>query len=135
MTKRKLLILIGTISLLLGGLIYLLFRKNTYVAILLNCQLIESIRYSLNELNVDFVKFYLPDFLWALSLCCYLLSLFNPKFIGTVFCSLTVLFYGVLWEVGQYTNVFKGTGDITDIIMYLSASIFAVFIYTKEKRK
>lgn len=131
MTKRNLLILIGTTSLFLGGLIYLLLRKN--ITNIFDCQLVENVRCCLSELNIDFVRFYLPDFLWALSLCCYLLALFNPKPAGVFCCALAVLFCGVLWEVGQYTDVFKGTGDIADIIMYLSASILAVFICTRAK--
>lgn len=135
MAKRKFLILVGSLSLFLGGLIYLLFRENTYIAILFNCQLIENIRYHLIGLNADFFRFYFPDFLWALSLNCYLLALFNPKRNGVIYCVLIVFFYGTLWETGQYINVLNGTGDINDIIMYLSASIFAALICIKEKRK
>ncbi len=135
MSKRNTLMLVGTVSLVFGGLIYVMFREDTYIANFFEFIPLDIVRFYCAHIKSEFVRFYLPDFLWALSLCCFLLLLFDPKSKGSVICSGTVFLYGVLWEILQYTEVVKGTGDVIDILMYLAAAVSAVIIRTKGKLK
>lgn len=136
MSKRRINILLGTLALILGFLIYILFRTNTYIAKPFEAvRWIEYIRRYLLRGSCDFIKFYFPDFLWGFSLNCGLVAIYLPGFKGNVVCGCVAFFCGCIWEALQYIGVVNGTGDIVDITMYLLASIFNIIINLKETRR
>ncbi len=124
------------ISLALGGVLYLLFRENTYItAFFEGNSLLQNMRMALGFLENEFLKFYFPDFLWAFSLCFGLCLIFDPQPQGIIVCSVIPFIYGVIWEVLQKQGIIKGTGDMADVIMYLAASSFAVILCLKRRNK
>ena len=133
MSKRAFFILLGTLSLIIGGAIYLLFRENAYITIFFGTNFLARIRETVSFLSVQIVNFYFVDFLWGLSLCAYLLAIFAPKGAGIFFCGIVAFLCGTGWELLQFTGVVSGTGDVLDIIAYLVAAIIAVIIFLKGK--
>ena len=136
MSKRKKNILFSLISLIVGSLLYILFRKNTYIGGILNG--IENIYISRERYLFqvsDFFKFYLPDFLWGFSLGCGLIAIHNPRIKGVIICASYSFLCGLIWELLQYLEVLSGTGDIHDVIMYLLASVVCIIINLKETRR
>lgn len=135
MSKQRLNVLIGTATLILGTLIYILFRSNSYIA---KCfddfEFVVCARRVLSPYSCDFLKFYLPDFLWGFSLCCGLQAIHNPGVRGTIACGCIALFCGCIWEMLQYLRVVRGTGDVIDMIMYLFASFTSILINLKERK-
>ncbi len=122
--KIKALYIIGVFSLIIGLIIYLIFREQTYISKSLSKFFpLKRVREVLKNFNINFVKFYLPDYLWALSLNCGLNIIFKPRRIGSVICAVTVFIIGILYEIFQYLGLIIGTGDIIDIILYLLAGI------------
>ena len=116
-------------SLLLGGVLYILLRPETFIAKsayrLLPCLQ----RYALsNKGRFPFVCYYFLDFLWGLSLGCGLTVLFSPEIKGVIRCGAVAFLCGVVWEVFQLLRVAGGTADWLDIMMYLTAWGIAVVI-------
>ncbi|MBE6796932.1 MAG: hypothetical protein E7531_01125 [Ruminococcaceae bacterium] len=133
MSKRILFILFSALFLLVGATIYVLLRPNTYIA-----QFIGNLigLNPLGEVGCNFLKFYLPDFLWAISLCFALYAIYLPNPKTSIILSVVVFVCGVVWEALQWAGVLGGTGDLLDVIMYLVASMLAVtFNLKKEKTK
>ena len=98
---------IATLS--LGGLLYVLFRENTYIAVLFDgSELFEKIRDMTQHIVNDFFKFYFPDYLWGLSLCFGLVLVFDPQVLGEIICCSVSFCYGVMWECMQLFGVLNG---------------------------
>lgn len=132
MSRRIQNILLSVAALLLGGLLYILFRETTYIAKLFNgIAYISYAREFVSALSCDFVALYLPDFLWGFALCSGLLAIFDPDKRGALGCAFAALLWGVVWEISQYTGMVSGTGDMADVLMYLTAIVIAVIIHTK----
>jgi len=135
MSKRTLCVISGTISLVVGGAIYILFRENSHIALFFNNSFIESVRDIFVPLSNNVTKYYLADFFWGFSLCAYLLALFLPKTRGAILCGLTAFLCGTFWEILQFLKAVSGTGDLIDVVMYLLAATLAVILFLKEKEK
>ena len=110
------------IALSLGVLIYVSFGENTYIN--------KIISISFRSPFTDILLFYVADALWA-----YALTFALSLFISENLSGILALIYGILWEALQYFYPALGTFDTTDIIMYLSASTFAVLIIKSYKRR
>lgn len=124
---------IGIFSLILGFLIYLLFRENTIITTQISYIIdLEPLRNLFLGVKSDFLKYYLVDFLWALSLSCGLHIIFKPKIKGSLICSLTVVTLGTVFEMLQFLNVINGTGDILDVISYILAALTVNVINLKR---
>ena len=143
-SKNKILILyfLALASILVGLMLYLLFRENTYVSNFVeNYVDLEYPRHCARALECNFLKFYFPDFLWAMSLDCWIHIAVFPDNKYSLVCSAIVGAFGILYEVLQLSCMVSGTFDIVDILMYLSAaSLVSVFYCTeihrqKEKKK
>lgn len=139
MIKRTFYVLFCILSLGFGGLIYVLFRPNAIVSEIVTSlfPFFESLSKTVQDFNCIFIKYYFPDYLWAFSLICGLNAIFNSsKKIHTN--ALVVLLLGFLWETGQIFDIFSGTGDIIDILMYLAAVVTVVSVektYQKGVKK
>ena len=136
MSNRKLNVLSCLTALLVGGLLYILFRPGTYISSLFNrAPYIIKLRQICLPYASNASKFYTPDFLWAFALGCGLIAICAPKKRGILLCSLLAFLCGVAWELLQYMRVFSGTSDICDIIMYALASALCIIINLKEIKK
>ena len=130
MGRRKKNILSCMLALILGGLIYMFLRPGTYIANIFNRQNVE-----LSGWIGNFTKYYLPDFLWGLSLSCCLVAVNNPRVKGAVLCCVVSFLCGFTWELLQTFGVLPGTGDIYDVIMYFLSSALCIIINLKEKEQ
>ncbi len=129
MSYRTKHIVLCIICLSLGASLYIFFCPDTYISILF--QKLFSI--PVFEVKLSF-RYYLSDFLWGLAFNFGLLSIFEPQ--KTVFlflCCVIPVLIGIVWELLQYLEFINGTGDIIDIVMYLSASLLAVTTNRKER--
>lgn len=135
MSKRRMNILFGALALVLGTSLYIVFRGNTYVGRILDgLYLIDIIRIGCSMYATDFLKYYFPDFLWALALGSGLYAICNPSKEEGLLCGCSTFFCGCLWELLQYFRIVSGTGDVLDIMMYLFASFFITIINLKESK-
>lgn len=134
MSARKQSLLIGILLLLAGGIIYILFREETHIAgIFNNISAISAVRQSLGSFSDnDFLRFYFPDYLWGLSLCCCLLAICIPEGIGIYACGGTAILTGIVWELLQYLYIVSGTGDIVDVGMYIFAGLTGILVYKRR---
>ena len=124
--------LLGLASIVLGLLIYLIFRPNTYVSVLVKMFLRIDIPAELSNYNVPFLKYYFADYLWAFAFSCWLRCIpFNVRKRDAV-CFLVVGVTGILYEIMQFFGVVSGTGDIYDCLLYLLAG-WTVNILNKKK--
>lgn len=131
--KHSYFLILGFFSLFIGFLIYSIFRENTYIFEMANTTVpLEKLKGALGFLDNEFIKFYLPDYLWALSLSSYLNVIFNYKKKYTFLCTLIVFIFGAAYEFMQYIGVINGTGDVVDIFLYLLAGITVNIINFKR---
>lgn len=123
-------------SLFLGGILYLLFRENTYISLPFEeSSILLNVRNKVSFLENGFLKYYFPDLLWAFSLCFGLCWIFDPKIGGNIVCATISFIYGSMWEILQGLGVIGGTGDLADVVIYLVANIFAITIIIKRRKK
>lgn len=136
MSKRKRNILFSLTALIVGCLLYILFRKNTYIGgVFAGMENIDTIRQMCHLHVSDLYKFYLPDFLWGFALGCGLIAIYNPRIKGVIICASFSFLCGCVWELLQCLEVLSGTGDVYDVIMYLLASAICIIINLKETRE
>ncbi len=127
--KRIIFITLCVFSLFIGGILYIIFRENTYIAKIFPWKdAILFLRTYFSFLECDFLKFYFPDFLWAFSLCSGLHSIFIPNTKVSKICSATVFLFGTLYEFLQLINIIGGTFDFFDILAYLLGSVVITLI-------
>lgn len=140
MKHRKFFVCNFIVSMLIGCLIYFFFRQDALISILENnfelFRYLRNVHY-INTPNVGFwmfVKFYLPDLLWAYSLtfCAYL------GFKSERSAILLPLISCIFIEVGQQLNFMSGTADVCDIAVEVLGILFALIvmnIYNKKIHK
>lgn len=126
MSNRRLYALLCALSLTAGAVLYILFRQNSYVAVLCSQWFdLHTIQAHLQEGPWDLFRYYLPDLLWSFSLSCGLASILGTAtkvWFGSGF------FFGCLWELLQLIGIVSGTADSLDILMYLTGSLLCIFI-------
>ena len=133
--KKKIILCIGCIfSLFLGAVIYALLREEAYISQIVAVYVdLSRVKNAFILLDNDFVKYYLPDYLWAFSLCCGILIISNPTSKKEVLCYSSITFWvGTLYEILQKVKLIGGTGDVIDIILYFLAALTVSIIYIKE---
>lgn len=130
MNKNKLRFLsISLISLFIGASIYVLFRKDTYIAKLINGY-IKTPSITCQSPIIYILTCHITDALWGFALTFSLSIIFSP-----ILSALMAFLYGLLWELCQKYNIISGTYDIIDILMYLLASFSASTIIYKSNKK
>ena len=139
--KRQ--IIIGHVfTLLLGGLIYILFRQDT----LKMFSWFDNINLStaISELRLFTVPFSghfpnwflysLPDGLWLFSYLSVLLAVWdNVISKHNIHWLLLVPMVAIFSEIGQLFEIVPGTFDIFDLIFYLLGTVLPVLIFTNSK--
>ena len=119
-------------SLLVGAVLYILCRPDTYIGkIFSGYQYIDVLREKIAPFAVN-LHCYLPDFLWSLALGSSLYAVFLPKGNGVIVCAGTAVVAGILWELMQVCGIVTGTGDAVDVLMYLCGGLVSVIINLKE---
>jgi len=129
MSNRQKYLLISTVSLFFGGSCYILFRSDTYISQLFRLHAFSNIP------AFRFLCFYLPDHLWGLSLSMGLMWVYEPESNGAILCAACSFLCGCIWELLQTIALIPGTGDLFDILMYLSASIFSILLFRKVRNE
>ena len=125
---------LSILALSLGLLIYIFFRNGTYIHSLLKIR--NSFGFShLTFFGSDFIKYYLPDFLWAFLLTNALMAISNNTKKEVFIIGLIVIVLSIVWELFQLFEVVSGTFDFLDCFIYILAVITAVALTTERKRK
>ena len=112
-------IFISILLLSIGVLIYFFANKSTFVFII-------------------FLRNYGADFCWMFSFVFALHPFISQIFQKSTIITISICcLCGIFFEILQKFNVINGTGDICDIISYLSAAILSCllikYIYKREK--
>ncbi len=132
--KRRCYILVhSVVSLTIGLSCYLLFRRNTIIHKILNCQ--DLFGLSEKRFFADCqLRYYLPDFLWCYSLSMLLYAVWYPQnkiHLIPIFSA----FFGIVWELLQLLSIVNGTFDLADCTIYILASAFSYYLFKREKSK
>ena len=121
------------VSLAFGAVLYLVFRESTYLHTILRCSVTEWA--NVTFIGSDIVRYFLPDFLWAYSLCCGLYGIALPTEKKLWLPPLCVVGLGIIWECFQWFGVVKGTGDVLDVLSYGLATAVVVYINIRKEGK
>ncbi len=125
----------GLVSLAIGGIMYVLFRENSYIARIFDgIYLVEQAREVLSVPCTRFLSCYIPDYLWGYSLCCMLVVIAARDMKTAILCAIATMTVGTAWEVLQFLNIVGNTGDICDIIIYLLAALTVLLIFIKRRK-
>ncbi len=117
------------LPLLVGGIIYVVFRRDSYIAAFFSETIGINIgQHMLPEWLNTVVRNYLSDVLWAYSLTFALSALFKYNRRNTVIVFMICIVFVVAIELLQMTNTFSGTFDIVDIILEAIAVSLALLI-------
>ena len=135
--KGWFLILNTLVPLVLGLLVYLVFRPDTYIAGLIG----RAIR--LSEWNTArvpgwlsaFLRNYASDILWAYSLAFALLGAAGPGGKGRKAASVTGVCVVTGTELLQKAGVLQGTFDIADIALEALFICLATFIHRQHEEE
>ena len=134
MSKRIKMLLLCLLSLTIGVIIYTYYRSDTYIGNL--ASEILNVKYKTED-RFTIISYYIPDYLWAFSLCSGLFAIYPLKSKHGFWWGAVTFIYGVAWEFMQYSSLVSGTFDIVDIIMYFTAASSVVSInilFNKEKK-
>lgn len=132
MNVRVKMFLICLMGLCIGTVIYLFSRPDAYISIVI-----------LKILNLEntkaflpiIISYYLPDFLWAISLCSGLFVIYPLDSRKGVVWGVVTFLYGFLWEALQLFSIVSGTADIIDVLLYLAAALTVVVINNYFKKR
>lgn len=125
-------LIIGTITLLIGGLIYLTFRQDILaLQYIKNCEWLKSIRVEIhsNSLFINWIIYSLPDALWYYSLLSFMVIFYEKTILSRFLGSIAILL-PFMWEFSQYFHFISGTYDNIDLIFYLITLI--IFLCFKK---
>ena len=139
----KIQIIIGHVfTLLLGGLIYVLFRQDTLKMFSwfddINVSAaISELRLHTVPLSGHFPNWFLyslPDGLWLFSYLSVLLVVWdNVISKHNIHWLLLVPMVAIFSEIGQLFEIVSGTFDIFDLLFYLLGTVLPILIFTNSK--
>ena len=139
----KIQIIIGHVfTLLLGGLIYVLFRQDTLKMFSwfddINVSAaISGLRFHTVPLSSHFPNWFLyslPDGLWLFSYLSVLLAVWdNVISKHNIHWLLLVPMVAIFSEIGQLFEIVSGTFDIFDLLFYLLGTVLPILIFTNSK--
>lgn len=141
MKKCGVFIFSSFISLLLGTMIYILFRTSSLkVFSWLQFIGIDFLNSSLRKKMVVFsediphwVLFSLPDGLWNFSYICLMLAIWEGNISQkNIFWIIIISIVSIGSEIGQWLGLVQGTFDITDVLFYTIGSFFPFLIFRQK---
>ena len=106
--------------LIIGCLIYTLFRNDYIIYNKLLCNLFKPLTFADTFLE-RVIVFSLPDGLWAMSYTILIFHIRKDKTVRTIIWSLIIPVIGAFSEIGQFYLLIPGTFDFIDLIMYIVA--------------
>lgn len=128
-------VMLSLVILLLGGLIYIIFRDksllmfNWFDAIGIGNEIDGLRRLFQGEGIYGWVKYSLPDGLWAFSYMFLVDAIWNgSKLISSYIFIYSLPFFALLSEFFQYFGLLPGVFDWVDVASYLFAIILFVII-------
>ena len=132
MSKRIKNAVLMLFSLIIGLILYVFYRPETYISklfffILPNIR-VQNLAHPVGNLVLGC---YAPDFLWGFSLSCGLCVVFSGNWKCTEICCFTAFLCGLIWEIGQFFGLFSGTADTLDILVYLLAACLCQLLNIK----
>ena len=133
--KAKLYFVHVIFPILLGGLLYIIFRSNSLrlfqwiekIGLKKNVDFIRATIFPYRDYFPKWIYFSLPDGLWVYSFVSALLILWENKFEKVKYLILIPIISGILIEIAQLLKLFPGTFDILD----LTFTIFALLLSIK----
>ena len=138
-------IIIGHLfTLILGGLVYILFRQDTLKMFTwfdsLNLSVVISeIRFftlPFSDHLPNWFLYSLPDGLWLFSYLSVLLMVWdNTISKHNIHWLLLVPLFAVFSEIGQLFKIVPGTFDILDLTFYIAGTALPILIFTNLKTK
>ena len=128
--KKKYIELINSfwwLTLLLGILIYLLFRSDNLIY---NNFFYSPIKLSIeiNSKLTNFLIYSLPNGLWSLSYSQLIFHIHKVKSLKTILLSSVMLFLGISIEILQIQGFINGTFDFYDIFSYIILYLTIILI-------
>lgn len=77
-----------------------------------------------------FLRNYIPDFLWAMAFCLCLLVIagMSIRWSYVIFLFCLCVFTGIAFELMQYKELIKGTGDIIDVVVYAAGAACGILL-------
>lgn len=139
MTRK---IIIGTLPVIVGGLIYLTYRTDTLImfgwfnkiGLSDSVDFLRSNQHLQNLTIPSWIKFSLPDALWLFSFNYVLLTLWNfninRQSAFWLFLAPTI---GLLSEIGQFFGIVPGTFDIVDLVLLVFATLIPFLLVNNFK--
>jgi len=122
--------------LLIGGIIYIIFRSDSYIATFFSETIgISTRQYMLPAWLNTIVCNYLSDVLWAYSLAFALSALFKFNRSNVTVVFMICIIFVVAIELLQMTNTVSGTFDSVDIILETIAVSLALLIIKHFEEK
>lgn len=136
--QKKIQFTVGTLALLLGGIIYIIFRNSKLIIfswldnLNLNSILILREQFKNTEDQIpDWIIFSLPDGLWIFSFITITLALWNNQITKrNVVWIFTLPLFILVHELLQLTGLGNGTFDYLDLIFYIAGTIIPFILYT-----
>lgn len=135
---RKLLLILNLISLLIGGVIYLLFRscnlymfkwfENTQIFKIICALRLKTI--PLKSEIPEWIIFSAPDGLWVLSYECLILFIWGFEIKAqSLFWLFLIPVLAIVSELLQYVHAMPGTFDKNDVTMYILGFLLPLYIH------
>lgn len=135
-------IIIGTLPVIVGGLIYLTYRTETLIMFDWFNQIgfadtigfLRSNQQLQNLIIPNWIKFSLPDALWLFSFNYVLLTLWDFNVNSqSVFWLFLAPIIGLFSEIGQLLGVVSGTFDLLDLALLLIATLIPFILVNNLK--
>ena len=132
-------LLIIVLPLMIGLLVYLFFRQDSLIAQLVLKRIhIPAISFGeTNSIVVLFIRYYLSDLMWAISLTSAMALIIGHKLRDLVIVFVIALSTEFLVEFLQMPRILTGSFDILDLLTEAVGSIISIiiifFYYKKEK--
>ena len=139
MTKK---IIIGTLPVIFGGLIYLTYRTDdlimfgwfSKIGLSDTIDFLRSSQYLQNLTIPSWIKFSLPDALWLFSFNYVLMTLWNFNLNRqSAFWLLFAPAIGLFSEIGQLIKLVPGTFDLVDLALMLIATLIPFLLVVNLK--
>jgi len=129
------------ISLIIGGLIYILFRSNSllmfeWFALLGILDLVIFCRGMIDpilHLIPSWILYSAPDGLWMFSYMCFILMVWgNSIDYKNLIWIILLPLYAFYTEFGQFFGFVSGTFDFLDLFFYFLGCLFPFILYTRK---
>lgn len=128
---------------ILGGLIYTLFRSTSlrmfrwFSMFGLN-QFIELLRNDISNYGLyipDFFIYSLPDGLWIYSFTSALIIINDYSWNAYKYWIILPFFLGIGSELLQILKVVSGTFDVSDLLIYFTGILLSILLLNKNEKK